>query len=143
MPKSRHQEGRVEEVGKRVRKWRGHYFIYVVDANGKEQRKHRNVTLGPRSELKKWQAEQRLREIIAREAGEGTARPDSSVTFALFWKTKFLPLQTWRDSTRGVVEFVMDRHVLPRFGADSDDGDQPFRSYADQIGAKRRRALSV
>ena len=28
-------------------------------------------------------------------------------------------------------------------GADSDDVDQSFRSHADQIGAKRRRALSV
>jgi DNA-binding response OmpR family regulator len=27
--------------------------------------------------------------------------------------------------------------------ADSDDVDQSFRSHADQIGAKRRRALSV
>jgi len=28
-------------------------------------------------------------------------------------------------------------------GGDSDDADQSFRSDADQIGAKRRRALSV
>jgi hypothetical protein len=28
-------------------------------------------------------------------------------------------------------------------GADSDDVDQSFRSHADQIGAKRRRALLV
>jgi hypothetical protein len=31
---------------------------------------------------------------------------------------------------------------LPK-AADSDDVDQSFRSHADQIGAKRRRALSV
>jgi hypothetical protein len=30
-----------------------------------------------------------------------------------------------------------------RLHGDSDDVDQSFRSHADQIGAKRRRALSV
>jgi hypothetical protein len=33
--------------------------------------------------------------------------------------------------------------ALHRLDADSDDVDQSFRSHADQIGAKRRRALSV
>jgi hypothetical protein len=41
----------------------------------------------------------------------------------------------------------VDNHLRPWFGAmqdaDSDDVDQSFRSHADQIGAKRRRALSV
>ena len=35
------------------------------------------------------------------------------------------------------------RAVKQLEAADSDDVDQSFRSHADQIGAKRRRALSV
>ena len=36
-----------------------------------------------------------------------------------------------------------DQDNLAPTPGDSDDVDQSFRSHADQIGAKRRRALSV
>jgi peptidoglycan/LPS O-acetylase OafA/YrhL len=38
---------------------------------------------------------------------------------------------------------VIFSHCYPVEGGDSDDVDQSFRSHADQIGAKRRRTLSV
>jgi len=34
-------------------------------------------------------------------------------------------------------------HAIGAARGDSDDVDQSFRSHADQIGAKRRRPLSV
>jgi hypothetical protein len=43
------------------------------------------------------------------------------------------------------AQFVAQTQNYPisRFGGHSDDVDQSFRSHADQIGAKRRRPLSV
>lgn len=117
MAKARHQEGRVEEVGKRVRQWRGHYYVYVRREDGTEARKHKMVTLGPKAKLKKFEAEQKLREIISREVGGGTARQDDTVSLEWFWKNRFLPLKTWRRSTNDVVEYIMTNHVLPRFGS--------------------------
>ncbi len=117
MPKARHQKGRVEEVGKRIRQWRGHYFVYVQREGGTEVRKHKTVILGQKSKMKKFEAEQKLREIITREVGTGGARPDDSVSFDWFWSNRYLPMKTWRRSTRDAVLYVMKHHVLPRFGA--------------------------
>jgi hypothetical protein len=75
---------RVEEVGKCVRQWRGHYFVYVHREDGTEARKHKMVTLGPKAKLKKFEAEQKLREIIAREVGTGGARQDDTVSLEWF-----------------------------------------------------------
>jgi integrase len=116
VPKARYQKGTVEEVGKRVRQWRGHYYVYVQREDGAEVRKHKMVTLGAKAKLKKFEAERKLREVIAREVGGGGARQDDSVSFEWFWKNRFLPLKTWRRSTRDAVVYVMDHHVLPRFG---------------------------
>jgi integrase len=114
--KSRHQEGRVEEAGKKIRKWRGHYYVYVQQENGTEVRRHRVVTLGLKAKLKKYEAEQKLREIITREVGTGGARPDDMVSLEWFWTNRFLPLKTWRHSTRYVVVHAMKHYVLSRFG---------------------------
>ena len=63
--RTRHQEGWVEERGGRVRKWYGHYYSYEVDEHGKETRRHRGVYLGEKSKLRKWEAGDKLRKIIA------------------------------------------------------------------------------
>src|SRR5215470_1662125 len=38
--RTRHQEGWVEERGTRQKRWYGHYYIYEIDASGKETRRH-------------------------------------------------------------------------------------------------------
>jgi integrase len=117
MSRSRHQDGWVEETGKTVKKWKGHYYVYVRDDNGRERREHRSVMLGAKSEMRKWEAQGQLRQIIEREAGISSAsRPSDRVTLEWFWQNRFEPIQTWRKSTRAVVTFVMKQHVLPRFG---------------------------
>ena len=77
--RSRHQEGWVEERGNRLRRWYGHYFVYVQDENGKEIRRHVGVSLGDKSKLRKWEAEQELRKIIASATGS-QPRKDGGVT---------------------------------------------------------------
>jgi integrase len=117
MPRDRFQEGWIEEVGKTTRKWRGHYFVYVQDENGSEVRKHRNVTLGLKSEMRRREADQKLKAMIAKAAGQASARPDDTVTLEWFWQNRFLPLQTrWRDSTRISLEVLIRKHLLRKFG---------------------------
>lgn len=117
MARERHQRGRVVESGKRKKAWRGHYYIYTTSPDGTEVRRHKNVLLGPKSELRKWEAENKLKEIIARDARVLEAKPDDTVTLSWFWKHRFLPLKSaWRVSTRVVIEAVVRKHVLSKFG---------------------------
>lgn len=46
MPRERHQHGRVEEVGKQSKKWKGHFYVYERQLDGSEKRRHRAVILG-------------------------------------------------------------------------------------------------
>ena len=117
MARERFQEGWVEELGKRVKKWRGHYFVYVRDSTGCEARKHRVVTLGLRSEMRRREAEQKLRAYIIEVLGQDTSKSENPLTLAQFWATRFLPLQTrWRDSTRVVLTNIVTKHLLGKFG---------------------------
>ncbi len=50
--RTRYQDGWVEERGRKVRGWYGHYYVYVKDANGKEVRQHRGLFLGEKSKLR-------------------------------------------------------------------------------------------
>jgi hypothetical protein len=85
MARDRHQEGRVEESGKRVKKWKGHYYVYVRQTDGGEKRKHHAVILGLKAEMKKWEAARELQKLIEKETGgNAPARPDDAVTFGWF-----------------------------------------------------------
>ena len=43
--RSRWQRGWVEETGRKAKKWKGHYYIYVLQLDGTEKRGHRSVIL--------------------------------------------------------------------------------------------------
>ncbi|HEV2380877.1 MAG TPA: tyrosine-type recombinase/integrase [Terriglobia bacterium] len=119
MPRSRHQDGWVEETGKRLRKWKGHFYVYRTDSNGQETRHHRAVILGLKASMTKWEAKARLAEIIRLAAEQpGAPIPDATQSLEWFWATRFLPLKKakWRPATRGVVTSVMKTHVLPQLG---------------------------
>ncbi len=89
--RERGQNGRVEIVGKATRKWKGHFYIYEIQADGSEVRKHRVVMLGSRSDMTRKQANDALRAKIAAEA-EGTKVVKAELTFGQFWKERFLPV---------------------------------------------------
>ncbi|MGH9619153.1 MAG: tyrosine-type recombinase/integrase, partial [Bryobacteraceae bacterium] len=111
---------------------------------GQERRSHRSAILGLRSELKKWEAEGKLRDIIRRETGAaGTARPDDRVTFAWFWTNRFLPMKSWRVSTKLAAISIMDRHVLPRFGSAKLREINRFdlQTFLNEIAQKYSRSL--
>ena len=144
MPRDRHQQGWVEETGKKLKKWRGHYFVYVRSSDDREIRKHRVVTLGPKSELRKREAESKLRDIIDRETGVTATKPDPDVSLRWFWEKRFLPLQVgWRDSTRSAVLLTMNCHVLPTFGDVPLAKLQRFdlQTHLNKIAAKYSKSL--
>jgi integrase len=114
--RSRHQEGWVEERGNRLRRWYGHYFVYVQDENGKEKRRHIGVSLGEKSKRRKWEAEQELRKIVAASSKE---RPvGNRLTLDWFTRERFLPMRQpqWAASTRETNLYCLERHILPALG---------------------------
>jgi integrase len=117
MARDRYQEGSVKLVGKRLKKWRGHYYVYRTLANGSEVRRHRNVFLGLKAEMDKGQAKTMLRDIIARET-KGVAPSPVSVTLRWFYENRFLPQkeEQWKITSRPKTKRFIENYLLKRFG---------------------------
>ncbi len=117
MSRDRYQEGRVVLVGRRVKKWRGHFYVYERQAGGSEIRRHRNVLLGTKAEMDKGEAKERLREIILRETKE-SGRPSADVTLRWFYENRFLPQkeEQWKVTSRPKTKRFIENYLLRRFG---------------------------
>ena len=103
--RSRHQDGWVEERGHKVKRWYGHYYVYVKDEDGREVRQHRGIMLGEKAKLRKWEAENKLREEI-KKATKGVPVGEGC-TLAWFTQEKFVPMKakSWAPSTRDPLIF--------------------------------------
>jgi integrase len=117
--RTRHQDGWVEERGSRQKRWYGHYYIYQVDESGKETRRHVGVQLGEKAKLRKWQAEEQLRKVIA-SATKAQPKP-STLTLEWFTRERFLPMRLaqWAPSTRETNLYNLERHILPKLGGNA------------------------
>ncbi len=117
MGRDRYQEGSLVIVGKRVRKWRGHFYVYEKQADGSEKRRFRNVLLGLKSEIDKGQAKQKLRDLIARET-RNVAPPPVNVTLRWFYENRFLPQkeEQWKITSRPKTKHFIENYLLKRFG---------------------------
>ena len=115
--RTRHQDGWVEERGLRQKRWYGHYYIYQAGESGKETRRHIGVQLGEKAKLRKWEAEGKLRKIIA-SATKAQPRP-SMLTLEWFAQERFLPmhLAPWAPSTRETNLYILERHILTKLGS--------------------------
>jgi integrase len=104
--------------GNRLRRWYGHYYIYTRDDAGKETRHHVGVSLGEKSKLRKWEAEQELRKIIAAATGS-QPRKDGGVTFEWFTRERFIPMRegNWRPATKRGNLHDIQRHIMPVLGS--------------------------
>ena len=115
MPRDRYQRGWVEQVGKNLKKWRGHYYIYRTGTDGIERRHHKTSTLGFVARMKKSEAMKELADTIERET-----KQTASVTATLewFWEQRYLPLHgsSLKESSSYHLHWVMNKHVLARFG---------------------------
>ena len=115
MPRDRYQRGRVEGTGKRVKKWKGYFYVYVRQADGTEKRKHRSAILGLKAQMRKWEAERELQRIIERETERNApVKPDDSVTYGWFVRERYLPMRegTWRESTKRTNLDLIEHHIL-------------------------------
>jgi integrase len=117
MSRDRYQGGRVELVGKRVKKWRGHYYVYEKQADGTEIRRHRNILLGFKAQMDKGEARSRLRDIIARETKDVAPAP-VAVTLRWFYENRFLPQkeEQWKVTSRPKTKRFIENYLLKRFG---------------------------
>jgi len=117
MGRDRYQEGRVLLVGKRVKKWRGHFYVYQKQADGSEIRRHRNIPIGFKFEMDKGQAKQKLREIITRETKDVPLAP-VNVTLRWFYESRFLPQkeEQWKITSRPKTKRFIANYLLKRFG---------------------------
>jgi integrase len=117
MGRDRYQEGSLAIVGKRVKKWRGHFYVYEKQADGSEKRRFRNVLLGLKAEMDKGQAKRKLRDLIARET-RNVAPPPVNVTLRWFYENRFLPQkeEQWKITSRPKTKRFIENYLLKRFG---------------------------
>jgi hypothetical protein len=117
MGRERYQEGRVVLVGKHVKKWPGHFYVYERLAGGSEIRRFRNVQLGLKAEMDKAQARAKLRDMIAQETSNVIPAP-AAVTLRWFYENRFLPQkeQQWKVTSRPKTKRFIENYLLKRFG---------------------------
>ena len=115
MARDRYQNGWVHAVGKRPR-WYGEYYVYVVDQEGKERRKHKTVVLGMGSEMKRSDAMRRLREIIDAEFHKPPLQ-HSSLTLKWFWEHRYWPMHRpkLKESSPAAVKWIAEKNFLSSF----------------------------
>jgi integrase len=114
--RSRHQDGWVEERGTKSKRWYGHYYRYLTDAEGKETRQHIGVMLGEKSEMRKHEAVDKLRKIIT-SAAKAQPKP-SNLTLEWYVTERFLPMRSaqWAPSTKETNLYHLNRLILPKLG---------------------------
>jgi len=142
--RDRYQEGRVVLVGKHIKKWRGHFYVYQKQADGSEVRRHRNIRLGLKSEMDRGEAKAKLREIIARETKEVAPVP-VSVTLRWFYENRFLPQkeQQWKVTSRPKTKRFIENYLLKRFG-DTLLGDLDkftLQTYLNEMAPKYSKSV--
>jgi integrase len=116
-----YQKGTVYLQGAREKKWYGKFRVYMRDRDGRETERTRKVVLGLKSELRKWEAEKKLQEVILKENGNGNADrlviSDDTVTFGWFVAERYLPMRRgrWRPPTREKTEFEISKYLVAKF----------------------------
>src|SRR5579863_7869728 len=117
MGRDRYQEGSLVLVGKRVRKWRGHFYVYQKQADGSEVRRFRNILLGLKADMDKGAARVKLRDIISWET-KNVAPSPVSVSLRWFYESRYLPQkeEQWKVTSRPKTKRFIEHYLLKRFG---------------------------
>jgi integrase len=136
MSRDRYQEGRVVLVGKRVKKWRGHFYVYQKQEDGSEIRRFRNIPLGLKAEMDKGAARAKLRDIIARETSNIAPAP-VAVSLRWFYENRFLPQkeEQWKVTSRPKTKRFIENYLLKRFGDTllADLGKFTLQTYLNEL----------
>jgi hypothetical protein len=112
--RERGQNGWLEITGKTRKRWRGHFYVYEAQADGREHRKHKALILGSRTEMTRKQAEDALRQTILKWSEVKANEQPKQKTFGQFWRERFLPLyeQKWRASSRQTQIDNIERYCV-------------------------------
>lgn len=117
---NRGQHGTVTVTGTRLKKWIGRYRTYFRDAEtGDEKCTNKKIILGPKAGMTKFQAQERLRQIIERETNERKKAPfDPRVTFRWYLENRYLVnhRSSWRPATLHSTTAELRLYILPEFG---------------------------
>ena len=113
-----HQRGWVVLRG---RKWYGYYRRTVLDPITNEQKVDIiPIVLGPKSELTKFQARERLEQEVTKQTGMNSGNRvmnDGSVTFGWFVRNRFFPLKeaNWKPETAKVKRLIIQKDLVETF----------------------------
>ena len=118
MSRPRHQSGWIRERGKMIF---GNFWRYVVDpASGERKKKQVSIPLGQVGKLKKWEAKEKLKSLIAEDLGpkQSVERPDPKTTFAWFVNHRYLPMREgrWHQATKEKTSYEIERYLVEYFG---------------------------
>jgi integrase len=114
--RTRCQRGWVEETGART--WKAHWYEYICDSEtGRERRAHRSRVLGEKNKIRKFEAEEKLAEILGPLNSKHSSRRDDRVSLRWFCEHRWLPTIEggWSASTRRTNEQLV-RRILNQFG---------------------------
>lgn len=117
MPRERHQRGHLQRVGKRVKQWKGVWYVYIPTPEGGERRVHKSRILGRCADLTKGEAQKKLDDAIAERDTSPAAA--SRLTVAQFLQRVYLPAKQrgWSTNTRTNYASVLRRWIIPHLGA--------------------------
>jgi integrase len=142
--RDRYQEGSVVLVGKRVKKWRGHFYVYQRQTDGSEVRRFRNILLGLKAGMDKGEARAKLREIIALETKDVAPAP-INVTLRWYYENRFLPQKEaqWKVTSRPKTKRFIENYLLKRFGDTllSDLGKFSLQTYLNELAPKFSKSV--
>lgn len=133
MARPRYQRGFIEETGKIVSKWKVHWYVWITDDDGNEDRRHRSRVIGRKPVkgsvrlnaadaalpiMTRAEAQAELDRIIAVEVGGAAPRKDGSTRFGDFYRERWLPLRegTWRTNTKLTNLGIYQKHLEPEWG---------------------------
>lgn len=115
------QRGSVFVRGRRRKAWYGKYRTCHRDPDtGASILRQHTKRIGPKSELTKFEAEERLRDVIAAETSFAPLLPadiaPKQLTLAWFVTNRYLPMMTCRATTKTKTAYEIQRYLAPQFG---------------------------
>jgi integrase len=118
MARPGHQNGWITEHGNQIY---GHFYRFVIDPQTNlRKRQHAAVPLGHIGKIKKWEAREKLRSLIAEELGtlQTTERLDPKTTLGWFIKYRYLPMREGRGrrATKDKTTYEINRYLGEYFG---------------------------
>lgn len=105
------------------------------------------MTLGLKSEMKKWEAQKKLQEIIDSVSDSSNVAPSPACTMKWFWEQRYRPLKEpiWKASSAPKMVYFINRYVVEPF-ADiplADLNRFALQKHLNGLAAKFSRSVIV